>query len=101
MIWYLLLGFAGAVWIFLLGDVARSLLRKPPRSTVQWVRLFGRVVWPVGGVILVLDLIGQRGGWLHDGAESTLTWTALALAIVTVVWDVGEKRLMKVLARRR
>jgi len=92
--------FSCAVWIFLLGDVALSLLRKPPRSPVQRARLFGRAVWPLTSLILVLTVLGQRGAWLRDGAQSTLVWTALALSIVALVWAVGEKRLMKVLAAR-
>ena len=89
-----------AVWIFVLGDVAWSLLRKPPRSPVQWACLFGRAVWPVTSLVLVLTVLGQRGGWLRDGAESTLTWTALALAIVATVWAIGQNRLLAVLAAR-
>ena len=62
--------------------------------------MFSRAVWPVTSLILVLTVLGQRGGWLHDGAESRLALTALALAIVALVWTVGEKRLMKVLSAR-
>ncbi len=92
--------FCCAVWISLIGGVAWSLLRKPPRSSVDRARVFGRAVWPVTSLILVLTVLGQRGGWLHDGVKSTLVWTALALAIVALVWAVAEKRLMKVLAAR-
>jgi hypothetical protein len=94
------LWFCCAVWIFVLGDVAWSLLRKPPRSSVHLARLFGRAVFPLTSLILVLTVLGQRGGWLYDGAESTLTWTALALSIVALAWAIGQKRLMKVLAAR-
>jgi hypothetical protein len=94
--WDFLPWFTGASWILF----AWSLLRKPPRSPAQRVRLFGRVLLPVSGVILALNLIGQQGGWLHDGAESTLSWTALALSAGAVVWAFGEKRLMAALAAR-
>ena len=92
--------FCCAVWISLMGDVVWSLLRKPPRSSVERARVFGRAVWPVTSLILVLTVLGQRGGWLQDGAESTMTWTALALAIVALAWAIGGNRLMKVLAAR-
>lgn len=51
-------------------------------------------------MILVLTILGQRGGWLRDGAESTLVWTALALSIIFLAWAIGGNRLMKVLAAR-
>jgi hypothetical protein len=82
--------FCCAVWIFVLGDVAWSLLRKPPRSPVQRARLFDRAVFPLTSLIVVLTILAQRGGWLHDGAESTLTWTALALFIVALAWAIGQ-----------
>lgn len=100
MIWYFLSGFIGAGWILLLGNVAWSLLRKPPRSPAQRVRLFGRVLLPLCGLISVLNIIGHQGGWLHDGAKSTLGWTALALSAGAVVWAFGQDRLMAVLAAR-
>lgn len=76
-------------------------MRKPPRSPAQRVRPFGRVLLPVNGVILTLNLIGQQGGWVNDGAKSTLGWTALALSAGAVVWAFfGENRLMRVLAAR-
>lgn len=100
MIWIVLIWFTGAGWIFLLGNVAWSVLRKPPRSPAQRVRPFGRALLPVTGVILFLSILGQQTGWLHDGAESTLTWTALPLCIGALVWAFGEKRLIKVLAAR-
>jgi hypothetical protein len=100
MIWYLLTGFTGVVWVLLLGNAGWNLLRKPPRSTAQRVRVFGQVLLPLGGVILALNLIGQQAGWWHGGAKSTLTWTALPLVAGAVVWAFGEDRLMKVLAAR-
>ena len=100
MIWYLLLGFTGAAWIFVLGDVAWSLLRKPPRSPAQRVRQFGRLFLPVSGVVLALSLIGQQGGWLHDGAEPALKWMAFALASCALVLTFGQDRLIKALAAR-
>jgi hypothetical protein len=100
MIWYLLLGFTGAAWIFVLGDVAWSLLRKPPRSPAQRVRQFGRLLLPVGGAILALSLIGQQAGWLHGGAESALKWTALAFTSGALVLTFGQDRLIKAVAAR-
>lgn len=100
MIWLVLLGFTGAVWILALGDVVWSLLRKPPRSPAQRVRLFGRVLLPLSSLILVLSLLGQFGGWVHDGAESTLKWTGFAFASLGLVWAFGQNRLLAVLAAR-
>jgi hypothetical protein len=100
VIWYFLTGFICAVWILLLGTTAWSLLRKPPRSPAKRVRLFGRVLLPVSGAIMAFNLMGQQGGWLHDGAESTLSWTALAFSAGALVWAFGQDRLMAVLAAR-
>ena len=86
--------------MFLLGDVAWSLLRKPPRSPAQRVRMFGRVLLPLSGVILAVNLFGQQAGWLHDGAESALKWTGFALVTVNLVWSFGQNRLIAVLAAR-
>jgi len=100
MIWYFLIAFQGAGWILLLGNAAGSLLRKPPRSPEQRVRLSGRLLLPVSGVILALILFGQQGGWLHDGAESTLKWTGFAFSTCALVWAFSQDRLMAVLAAR-
>jgi hypothetical protein len=101
MIWLVLIWFTGAGWIFLLGNVAWSLLRKPPRSPAQGARLFGRVLLPVTGMLLFLSLLGQQTGWLHAGAETTLRWTTLPFVIGALVWSFGgERRLLAVLAAR-
>jgi hypothetical protein len=100
MIWYFLSGFTGVVWVLLLGNAGWNLLRKPPGSVAQRVRMFGQLLLPLGGVILALNLIGQQGGWWHGGAKSTLGWAALPLSGAAVVWAFGEDRLMKVLAAR-
>jgi hypothetical protein len=100
MIWYLLIAFTGAAWILLLGDVVWSLLRKPPRSPVQRLRMFGRLLLPLSGLILAVNLFGLQAGWPHDGAEPTLKWTSFALVTVNLVWSFGQNRLIAVLAAR-
>jgi len=100
MFWLVLIWFTGAGWIFLLGDVAWSLLRKPPRSPAQRMRLLGRALLPVTGMLLFLSLLGQQTGWLHAGAETTLKWTTLPFVISALIWAFGERRLLKVLAAR-
>ena len=64
------------------------------------MRLFGRALLPLTGMLLFLSLLGQQTGWLHDGAETTLKWTSLPFVISALVWAFGEKRLMAVLAAR-
>jgi hypothetical protein len=100
MIWFFLAGFTGLVWVLLLGNAGWNLLRKPPRSTTQRVRVFGQVLLPLSGVILAVDLIGQQGRWWHGGAGLTLSFAVLPLSAGAVVWAFGEDRLMKVLAAR-
>jgi hypothetical protein len=97
---YAVAGFQGTLLIFVFGDVAWSLLRKPPRAPGQRVRLFRRVLLPVGSTIFCLSIIGQQRGWLHDGAELALIWTACAINIGAAVWIVGERRLMAALRAR-
>jgi hypothetical protein len=100
VIWTVVIWFIGAGWAFLLGAVAWSLLRNPPRSPAQRLRLFGRAVLPVTGMLVFLRLLGQQSGWLHGWAQTTLTWTTSPFVIAGLVWAFGEKRLMKVLAAR-
>ena len=100
MIWYLLIAFTGAAWILLLGDVVWSLLRKPPRSPAQRLRMLGRLLLPLSGLILAVNLFGLQAGWPHDGAESTLRWTSFALVTVNLIWSFGQNHLIAVLAAR-
>ncbi len=92
-------GLQGAVWILVIGGFFWSPLRGL-RSLAQRVRLFGRVLLPLGSTLFLVSTIGQRRGWLHGGAESALTWTGCVFAFGVPVYLIGERRLMAVLTAR-
>jgi hypothetical protein len=96
---YLVVGLQAAAWILVLGSIVSG-LRKPPRSRAQRVRLLGKVLLPMSGTLVLLTAIGQQHGWLHDGVESGLTWTACAFSVAFLVWSLGERRLVALLAAR-
>jgi hypothetical protein len=97
---YLVIGLQCVAWILVSGNFTWSLLRRPPRSLAQRVRLSRSLLIPAGATILLVSVLGQQHGWLHGGTESALTWTACAFSVAVPVWLVGERRLMAVLAAR-
>jgi hypothetical protein len=96
---YLVVGLQTAAWIVVVGGIVSS-LRKAPRSRAQRMRLFANVLLPMSGTLVLLAAIGQQHGWLHDGVELALTWTACAFSVAFVVWSVVGRRLMALPAAR-
>jgi hypothetical protein len=92
--WLLLSGFvvASAAWIWFLGDIVRSLLRKPPRSRADWVRLTASVLWQIGITLVLASVVDQHHGWTHGAATSALVWGGCGLVWAGTCLSAGERR---------
>jgi len=91
----------GAVWLWVLGDLAWSLLRKQPRSPAQRARLMYSALLPLGSTIMLFGYLGQHyGWWTHGTVESALTWTGCLLYVgVTASRLMHEHHVLPALRR--
>jgi hypothetical protein len=89
-----------ALWIWVLGDIARSFLRKRPRSPAFWAPVIGRVLQLSGSTIVMLIAAGQPYGWTHGAVRPALTWCACLLLAAGACWLIGERRLVARLTAR-
>jgi hypothetical protein len=98
-----------ALWIFVLGDLGRSLLHKQARSPARRRRMIRGVLLPLGTTLMLFGYLGQHYGWWKEGgaADSAVTWTGCALYLgVTLIWLMQEHHVLpalraRVAARRR
>ncbi len=91
-----------ALWVFVLGDLVGSLLRKRARSPVERTRLIRSVGLPLGSTLMWFAYFGQHYGWWTNGAvDSALTWTGCTLCLgVAVFWLMDEHHVLPALRAR-
>jgi membrane protease YdiL (CAAX protease family) len=88
------------LWIWVIGDTARSLRRKRPRSPAYWAPVIGRVLLLSANTIILLIAAGHPYGWTHGAAKPALTWCACLLLGAYACWTIGEPRLVARLTAR-